>query len=112
VPYGDLTTQGLGIGTMPGRAVFRARATMTGACIEEAERLMQLAGCADTRHFAASGAQVGGGADLLAAEGEAVALHRGSKLAQSLLEIASGLATLARRTLCAARTGKQGIALA
>jgi len=112
VPYGDPTTLGLGIGPMAGRAVFHARAVMMVACIEEAERLMLLAGCTTTRRLAASGAQVEGGSDLLVVEGEAAALHRGFKVAQSLLEIASGVATLARCILCAARAGKPGIAVA
>lgn len=111
-PYGDITTAGLGIGELRGRAAFRARATMTLACVEEAERLMQLAGCTATRRLAFSGAQVEAGAELLRAEGEAAALHRGFKLAQSLLEIASGIATGARAVLCAARSGRPGIAVA
>ena len=111
-PYGDVTTLGLGIGTAKGRAVFRARETMTAACVEEAERLMLLAGATTTRRFAASGAQVEAGADLLLVEGEAAALHRGFKVAQSLMEIASGIATRARAILCAARTARPGIAVA
>jgi molybdenum transport protein len=112
VPFGDLTTQGLGIGERDGRAAFRARATMTAACVEDAERLMLLAGCARVDRFAASGAQVEAGAELLAAEGPAAALHRGAKVAQTLVEIASGVATRARRILCAARGERPGIAVA
>ena len=112
VPYGDLTTLGLGIGDAQGRAVFRTRSTMTVACTEEAERLMLLAGCARVTRFAASGAQVEAGAEVLAAEGTAAALHRGLKVAQTLVEIASGVATRARRILCAAREGRAGVAVA
>jgi len=111
-PYGDITPAGLGIGEMRGRAAFRARTTMTLACIEEAERLMQLAGCTATRRLAFSGAQVEAGAELLRAEGEAAALHRGFKLAQTLMEIASGIANGARGVPCAARGGRPGIAVA
>jgi len=111
-PYGDLTTGGLGIGEARGRAVFRARATMTVACIEEAERLMLLAGCTRADRFAASGAQVESGAELLIVEGNAAALHHGFKVAQTLLEIASGIATRARAILCTARTGRPGITVA
>jgi molybdate transport repressor ModE-like protein len=112
VPYGDATTPGLGIGDRHGQAVFRTRATMTACCIEEAERIMQLAGCGTTRRLAASGAQVEAGADLLVAEGQAAALHRGMKVAQTLIEITSGIATRARRILCAARQGRAGVMVA
>lgn len=54
---------------------------------------MLLAGCTAARRLAASGAQVEAGADLLVAEGEAAALHRGLKVAQTLMEVASGIAT-------------------
>lgn len=111
-PYGDATTRGLGIGERHGRAVFRTRATVTACCTEEAERIMLLAGCTAARRMAASGAQVEAGADLLTAEGDAAALHRGLKVAQTLMEIASGIATRARRILCAARQERPGIAVA
>jgi molybdenum transport protein len=112
VPYGDATTSGLGIADRQGRAVFRTRGTITACCVEEAERLMLLAGCTSTRRLAASGAQVEAGADLLVAEGTAGALHRGMKVAQTLMEITSGIATSARRILCAARVGRPGIMVA
>jgi len=112
VPYGDVTTLGLGIADRRGQAVFRTRGTITACCVEEAERLMLLAGCSATHRLAASGAQTEAGADLLVAEGEAQALHRGMKVAQILMEIASGVATRARRILCAAREGRPGIAVA
>jgi molybdenum transport protein len=111
VPYGDATTAGLGIAELRGSAVFRTCTTITACCVEEAERLMQLAGCTATRRLAASGAQVEAGTDLLVAEGDAAALHRGLKVAQTLMEITSGIATRARRILCAAREGRAGIAV-
>lgn len=112
VPYGDITTLGLGIGEAPGRATFVTRAGMTAACVEEAERLMLLAGCTRVDRHARSGAQVEAGASLLVAEGPAAALHHGAKVAQTLIEIASGIATRARRILGAAREGRAGIAVA
>jgi molybdenum transport protein len=111
VPYGDATTQGLGIGAQPGQAVFVTRATMVACCVEEAERLMLLAGCRSVQRFHASGAQVEAGSELLLAEGSAAALHRGAKVAQTLMEIASGVATRARRILLAAREGKPNISV-
>ncbi|MDT8266076.1 ModD protein, partial [Roseomonas sp. DSM 102946] len=44
-PYGDLTTQGLGIGELHGRLSMTAGALMTVCCAEEAETLFRLAGC-------------------------------------------------------------------
>ncbi|MDB5416456.1 MAG: ModD protein [Rubritepida sp.] len=111
-PYGDATTLGLGIGEQQGRAVFAARATMVACCIEEAERLMLLAGCRSVQRLAASGAQVEAGSELLIAEGSATALHRGAKVAQTLMEITSGIATRARRMLLAAREGHPGVGVA
>ena len=112
VPYGDLTTRGLGISERRGVAVFRTRDTITACSVEEAERLMLLSGCTAARRMASSGAQVEAGGDLLVAEGDAAALHRGLKVAQTLMEVTSGIATRARRILCAARQGRPGIAVA
>lgn len=111
-PYGDITTLGLGIGLLRGRAVFRTRATITACCTEEAERLMLLAGCDQVQRLATSGAQVEAGGELLRAEGPAAALHRGLKVAQTLIEVASGVATRARAIRRAARQGKPDIAVA
>lgn len=112
VPYGDATTLGLGIADRPGRAVFRTRDTLTACCVEEAERLMLLSGATATQRLAASGTQIEAGAELLVVEGPAAALHRGFKVAQSLMEITSGIATRGRRILLAARGGRPGIAVA
>lgn len=112
VPYGDLTTRGLAIGDRPAVAVFRTRATATACCTEEAERIMLLAGCTTARRKASSGALVDEGGDLLVAEGDAAAIHRGMKVAQTLMEVASGVATRARRILSAARQGKPKITVA
>lgn len=112
VPHGDLTTMGLGIADRAGRAVFRTRGTITACCIEEAERIMILAGCTGTQRMAASGAQVEAGADLLVAEGTAAALLRGLKVAQTLIEVTSGIATRARRILTAARAARPAVVVA
>lgn len=111
-PYGDATTLGLGIGHRHGEAVFRARGAQTVACVEEAARLMRLAGCTLIEPRAASGDAVAAGDVLLRVQGPAAALHCGSKVAQTLLEIASGVATRARRILDAARQGRPGIMVA
>lgn len=102
VPYGDLTTHSLGIGERPGRMRFAAREAMVAAASEEAARLLVRLGCTvDWR--CASGSLVEAGAPLLAAEGPAAALLAGWKVAQTLMEYASGIATVAHRIVQAAR---------
>jgi molybdenum transport protein len=91
VPYGDLTTDSLGIGERPGRALFCARAGMRVCAVEEAARMFELAG-ADSEIHQASGSRANEGEMLLRATGSAGALHRAWKVAQTLVEYASGVA--------------------
>ncbi len=102
VPYGDLTTEALGIGTAAGVMRFTARDRMTLALAEDAAALVELAG-ARVELFAASGAVLEKGAPILSASGPASALLRGWKVAQTLIEIWSGVATEAQATVKAAR---------
>ena len=93
VPFGDLTTESLGLQRRPGRLEFHARGVMTVCGVEEeAVRLFELAG-ADARAIVLSGAVAEDGALLLTAEGSADALHRAWKTAQTLMEWASGIAS-------------------
>jgi molybdenum transport protein len=101
VPAGDLTTAALGIGAREGGLVFAARAAMTVCGSEEAARLFQLAG-ADARLCASSGETLGGGEPILEARGRAGALHQAWKVAQTLVEWASGMATSAAAIVAAA----------
>ncbi len=109
-PFGDLTTHVLGIGDEPGRIAFAARGRMVLACAEEAARLLELAG-ARVERVAASGSELAAGAPILSATGSAGALHRAWKVAQTLVEYASGIATATRRILEAARKGRPDIAV-
>jgi len=108
VPFGDLTTHVLGIGTKPGRIAFAARDRMVVACAEEAARLLELAGARVTA-VVDSGSALAPGAAILEAAGPAEALHCGWKVAQTLVEYASGIATVARRIVEAARTARPDI---
>jgi molybdenum transport protein len=90
VPFGDLTTESLGLTGQPGRLEFRARGPMTVCGTEEAARLFELAG-ASAREIVSSGAVAEDGALLLTAAGPADALHRAWKTAQTLMEWASGI---------------------
>lgn len=111
VPYGDLTTEVLGIGGYAGSVCFTARSAMVVAAIEEAAALFKLAGV-DTRLHARSGDAVAQDAVLLIGEGSAAGLHRAWKVAQTLVEIWSGVATATRSLVEVARTSRPGIVVA
>jgi molybdenum transport protein len=111
VPYGDLTTHALEIGDCRGRIRFEARQAMVAACSEEAGRIVTLAG-ASVIESARSGALLQAGGLLLAAEGSAMALHAGWKVAQTLLETAGGIAAAARAIVDAAKQAKPDIVVA
>ena len=104
-PFGDLTTYVLGFGAERGRIAFSARDRMVLACAEEAARLFERAGAHATA-LSASGVALDPGAPILAATGSAAALHRAWKVAQTLVEYASGVATLTRRIVEAARVAR------
>ena len=81
VPYGDLTTDALGIGNERGRISFAARNAMVVAAIEEVNAILGLAEV-DATVKVRSGDAVEPGTVLLMGEGSARALHRAWKVAQ------------------------------
>jgi molybdenum transport protein len=95
VPFGDLTTDALGIGDRPGEMAFFARDSMIVAEAESAAAILEIAGCRASL-ATRSGAALAAGAPILTAVGSASALHRGWKVAQTLIEVWSGVATAAR----------------
>lgn len=111
VPYGDLTTQLLGIGAQAGTMVFRARQPMVVSSTEEAARLITRAGAAVARVLP-SGSRAEAGGLLLEAEGPASALLASWKVAQTLVESASGIASGARAIVDAARAVRPGVVVA
>jgi molybdenum transport protein len=111
VPLLDLTTHALGIGDRPGRMSFAARGAMVVACIEEAGRIISRSGGCVEIH-AGSGTPQKAGALLLTATGPAAALLRAWKVAQTLVEYASGIATTTRAIVDAARTANPDVAVA
>lgn len=111
VPYGDLTTLSLGIGARPGRMVFRARAGMVAAAAEDAARLIARTGAA-VADVLPSGSAAAAGDVLLRAEGPASALLASWKVAQTLMEMASGIASGARALVDAARTVNPAVVVA
>ena len=100
-PYADVTTEGLGIAAVPARAHLTARSDMVVCGVEEAARMFELSG-ASTRLVARTGEAVAAGALLLEASGPGGALHRTYKMAQTLMEILSGIATATRAMVDAA----------
>lgn len=102
VPYGDRTTEALGIGDVQGSLSFVARRAMVVCGTEEAARLFQL--CGGEAHVEArTGARVAPQARLLRARGHAEGLLRAWKVAQNIVEWASGIATAAEGLVAAVR---------
>lgn len=101
-PYSDPTTEGLGIAEVAARATLTARHDMVVCATEEAARMFELSG-AQAQVLVASGQRAAAGTQLLAVEGSAQAIHRSYKMAQTLMELLSGIATGARSMVDAAR---------
>lgn len=110
-PFGDLTTQSLGIGTAPGHMSFAARGAMVLALAPEAARLLELAG-AKVEMLAGDGSHLAAGDIILTATGRAQALLLGWKVAQTLLEMASGMASAAAAIVAAAHAVDSRITVA
>lgn len=102
VPFGDLTTHALGIAERAARMEFRARGPMVVAAIEQAAQMIERRGAAVIRHTQ-SGQEVTAGRILLEAEGEAGVLLATWKVAQTLVEYASGVASRTRAMVRAAK---------
>lgn len=110
VPFGDLTTRGLGIGDAPAHMRFSARQAGTVCGTELALALLRRAGAQATLHTP-TGQRVEAGDVLLVAEGRAAALHAGWKVAQTLVEYLSGIATATAAIVDAARSVASDIAV-
>ena len=111
VPYGDLTTIGLGLADQPGSAVMAARQPMTVCGSEEAARLFELLGATVTVQ-SPSGRHVLAGAEIISAQGRAATLLQAWKVAQTLMEHASGIASEAARIVTELRAAGHQVPLA
>ncbi|TCP43326.1 ModD protein [Rhodovulum marinum] len=111
VPLGDLTTRSLGIGAANAALTMRARGAMTACGTEEAARIFELAG-AQADIACASGTPAAPGDLLLAARGRAEAIFAAWKVAQTLVEWASGVAGAAAGIVAAAETARPDIIVA
>ena len=81
-PYGDLTTDLLGIAAQPGRMTFSARGPMVLALATEAAEILEMTG-ASVERLVEDGQALTPGQEFLRAEGQAGALLRGWKVAQN-----------------------------
>lgn len=111
LPYGDLTTQALSVGGQRGAISFAARADLIVCASEEAALLFERLGAA-TKVLAGSGTPAVAGTPLLRAEGEAAVMFAGWKVAQTLMEWSSGIASAAAQLVGAARRASPRIVVA
>jgi molybdenum transport protein len=101
VPHGDLTTDALGIGHCSAAMEFSARDAMVLAVAEDAAALIRMCDCR-AEVLASSGTSLVPGTPILRAQGSAAGLLRSWKVAQTLIEIWSGVATAANEIVRAA----------
>lgn len=109
--FGDLTTTVLGVGATPAAISFSARHPLVACGVEEAGRVLSRLG-AEVRGVTRSGVAVEPGALLLEAWGTAAALHAGWKVAQTLVEWASGIASAVLEVRQAARAVDPNVVVA
>ncbi len=111
VPYGDLTTHSLGLGSISGHVTLAARGPRAVCGSEEAGRLFELCG-ASVHLLTPSGQHVQGGTELLTAQGSASGLLMAWKVAQTLIEASSGIASEVARIVTALQVAGLRIPLA
>jgi molybdenum transport protein len=104
----DITTAALGIENSPGSVECIAKRECVAAGTGEASRVFELAGARTTAR-ARDGARVREGSALLEAFGTAGQLHAAYKVAQNILEYASGIATRTAALVKNARSVSPGI---
>lgn len=98
-------------GSAPGLMQFTARDRMALALAEDAAAIIELAGC-QVELLASSGSMLEPGTPILSARGPASALLRSWKVAQTLIEVWSGVATEARAIVTAATAVAPNIVVA
>lgn len=101
-PYGDLTTEAIGIAGHPARLHMSMRADATICGTELAQALFEKVGVEATV-LAHSGARVPAGGAILSAEGQGAGVFVAWKVAQTLVEYLSGIATVTADLVAAAR---------
>lgn len=96
LPYGDLTTELLGIEERGGSLTFLSREESVASCAREAGRIFEICG-ARTEFYAKEGSLIQPGERFLRVSGSAGAIHRAWKSAQTILEYAGAIATRTHR---------------
>lgn len=109
-PYGDLTTEALGISAAPARLTMAMREDSTVCGVELAADLFRKAG-ATALIAAETGARVPARGLILTAEGAAGAILTAWKVAQTLVEYLSGIATATAEIVGAARAVNPAVAV-
>ena len=104
----DLTVELLGIAGTSGIMRFAPKADCTISGVEEAELLLRKCGLSVSR-TAANGDRLAAGQQCLEATGPSAALHRGWKLAQTLMEYMTGIATRAAHMVEQAHTANPAV---
>ena len=107
----DLTVELLGIAAASGVMRFAPKADCTISGVEEAELLLRKCGLSVSR-TAANSDRLAAGQQCLEATGPAAALHRGWKLAQTLMEYMTGIATRAAHMVEQAHTANPAVRVA
>ncbi|MFG1479710.1 ModD protein [Xanthobacter sp. V4C-4] len=109
-PYGDLTTQAIGIAGDGARLSMSMRGAATVCGIEVAEALFRKVGV-EAERLVSSGARVPAGGAILSAQGDAGGVFTAWKVAQTLVEYLSGIATLTADLVAAARAVSPDVAV-
>ncbi len=107
----DLTVELLGIASAPGIMRFAPKGDCTISGVEEAQLLLEKCGLAVSR-TAANGDKLKAGQQCLEARGYAAALHRGWKIAQTLMEYMTGIATRTAHMVEQAHTANPAVRVA
>lgn len=102
VPYLDLTTMVLGIGSKRGQITFKSREDTVLSGTEEIVRIFNKLGI-KVQHYLPSGTRVEPKTLLISGEGTAAQLHMAWKLCLNIIEYCSGIATRTRRLVDVAR---------
>lgn len=110
-PSVDLTTQGLGIGAELGAVKAHFKKPGIAAGVRLAARLFELSG-AEAQICAEDGDRLEAGEPILVARGSAANLHRVYKVAQTLMEYASGIARLTNEMVTEAKSANPRVLVA
>lgn len=110
VPYFDLTTYLLGIGTQKGQISYFCRHPVTLSCMEDAAHILERMHIHVTTCHP-SGTQADAEEIFLSGEGAVSDLHAAWKVTQNLLEYACGISTRARKLVDAVHAVNPDVAV-